>query len=89
MSIILSDTAIKQRAVAVVDDPPDDCAYCGKPVQGNYSIHRDGFGEGPEVDLCDDCGKDPLPTCEDIWDRISVLRRATHLLEHPDAMRTT
>lgn len=20
------------------------CAYCGAPVEGNFSIHRDGFG---------------------------------------------
>jgi hypothetical protein len=21
------------------------CAYCGGPAEGNYSIHRDGFGD--------------------------------------------
>lgn len=29
------------------------CAFCQKSVQGKYSIHRDAFGAGPEVDLCD------------------------------------
>lgn len=23
------------------------CAYCGSATDGNYSIHRDGMGEGP------------------------------------------
>lgn len=23
------------------------CAYCGGPAEGNYSVHRDGFGDGP------------------------------------------
>jgi len=49
--------------------PP--CAFCGGPAQGQYSIHRDGFGVGPEVDLCDGCGSEPEPTCEVIWDRIA------------------
>jgi hypothetical protein len=40
-------------------------------VQGNHSIHRDGFSVGPEVDLCDACGGRPEPTCEEIWDRIA------------------
>lgn len=49
----------------------DWCACCSGPAEGNYSIHRDGFGEGPEVWLCDDCGKDETPTCEEIWARIA------------------
>jgi len=49
------------------------CVYCKKPAQGNFSIHRDDFGEGPEVPLCDECGKDPTPTCEQIWKRVSHL----------------
>lgn len=48
-----------------------NCAYCGKPAEGNYSIHRDGFGVGPEVDLCDACGSTAEPTCQDIWMRIA------------------
>lgn len=47
------------------------CAYCGRPAEGNYSIHRDAFCDGPEVDLCDACGSDVLPTCTQIWARIS------------------
>jgi hypothetical protein len=47
------------------------CAFCGDPAEGNYAIHRDGFGIGPEVDLCDECGQYPKPTCEDIWEEIS------------------
>lgn len=46
------------------------CACCDAPAEGNYSIHRDGFGDGPEVWLCDECGKDETPTCEEIWARI-------------------
>lgn len=53
-------------------DPPGDCAYCGKPAEGNSAIHRDGFGVGPEVDLCDACGLGELPSCPEIWDRIAV-----------------
>lgn len=33
------------------------CAACGKAAEGNYSVHRDGFCSGPEVPLCDDCGR--------------------------------
>lgn len=49
------------------------CAYCKKPAEGNYGIHRDGFCEGPEVDLCDACGGSPAEvlSCEEIWARIS------------------
>jgi hypothetical protein len=46
------------------------CAFCVERAEGNFSIHRDGFGEGPEVDLCDEHGSRPKPTCEEIWDRI-------------------
>jgi hypothetical protein len=49
----------------------EDCAYCGEPAQGNYAIHRDGFGDGPEVELCDDCAAYPHPTCDEIWALIS------------------
>lgn len=46
------------------------CAYCGGPAEGNYSIHRDGFGIGPDVPLCDKHGSKPTPTEEQIWRRI-------------------
>lgn len=51
---------------------PDACSYCEGAAEGNYTIHRDGFGEGPEVPLCDACGSRPEPTCEAIWERIAV-----------------
>lgn len=47
------------------------CVYCGEKAQGNYTIHRDGMGVGPEVDLCDRCGSEETPTCEEIWARLS------------------
>ena len=53
------------------------CSYCGGPAEGNHSIHRDGFGVGPEVDLCDMCGGSETPTCEEIWWRISGKRKGT------------
>lgn len=46
------------------------CAYCGEPTQRNHTIHRDGYGVGPEVPLCDEHGADETPTCEEIWARI-------------------
>jgi len=48
------------------------CAYCGNAAQGNRSIHRDGLGIGPEVDLCDNCGSGSQPSCDQIWDRIAI-----------------
>jgi len=55
------------------DDDPlgGDCVFCGFPVQGNFSIHRDGFGVGPEVDLCDNCGGYEEPSCFEIWEKIA------------------
>lgn len=47
------------------------CSFCGETAEGNYSIHRDGFGIGPEVPLCDEHGGHRTPTCAEIWDRIS------------------
>lgn len=47
------------------------CAYCGRPADGNFTIHRDGYGVGPEVDLCDWCGMYPAPSCEEMWDLIA------------------
>lgn len=58
------------------------CAACGCEDEGNYSIHRDGFCEGPEVPLCDECGGDVIPTCQEIWDMIAE-RRATLTLDEP------
>ena len=55
-----------------------NCAYCSVPIIGKeeYSIHRDGFGIGPEVPLCLGCAGPEL-SCEVIWDKIS-LRDAAH-----------
>lgn len=52
------------------------CAYCERVIDGevHLAIHRAGFGEGPEVDLCDGCGGNPTPTCEEIWAKISQRR---------------
>jgi hypothetical protein len=51
------------------------CAYCGAPSEGNYSVHRDGFCVGPEVELCDGCGGSRYPTLSEIWDKIAVARQ--------------
>jgi hypothetical protein len=51
--------------VIVADDC--ECAACGEAALGTYSIHRDGFGQGPEVPLCEACGAQELPTCEMLW----------------------
>lgn len=44
------------------------CYCCGAQAQGNYSIR---FCIGPEVPLCDACGKDETPTCQEIWEEIA------------------
>ena len=52
-------------------DKRQRCAYCDTPLIGEpaYSIHRDGFGEGPEVPLCEQCGAHLSPTYEQIWEK--------------------
>jgi NAD-dependent SIR2 family protein deacetylase len=52
------------------------CANCGKQFEGEveFAIHRDGFGIGPEVPLCIDCGAYPRPTCGEIWFNIAARR---------------
>lgn len=57
-----------------------ECAACGAAAEGNCSIHRDGFSDGPEVDLCDDCGLHEQPTCETLWAMIRE-RRTVRSLE--------
>ena len=49
------------------------CSFCGNYLCGEvqYSIHRDGFDNGPEVPLCVDCGAHATPTLDEIWARIS------------------
>ena len=72
MTVVKKDAGNRVTKMTSNSPKPGTCAYCGKPSQGNYAIHRDGFGEGPEVDVCDACGGHPWkPTCEEIWSRIS------------------
>jgi len=49
------------------------CAYCDVAFIGEprSSIHRDGFGVGPEVPLCERCGGHVLPSCDEIWEGIA------------------
>lgn len=53
------------------------CAACGKPAEGHFAIHRDGFGEGPEVPLCDACGRENGPSCEALWEAIAARWKVT------------
>lgn len=46
------------------------CAYCGGPAKGTYFVHRDAFGEGPEMPLCRTCARGKKVTLADIWRRI-------------------
>ena len=55
------------------------CVYCSKIAEGIYSIHRDGFGIGPEVHLCNSCGGSFKPTCHEIWIKISKIYREERL----------
>ena len=47
------------------------CCYCKRSAQGNFAIHRDGLGDGPELPLCDACGSSPDPSCETIWAKLA------------------
>jgi len=53
------------------------CAACGEDVVAAtpFSIHRDGFRDGPEVALCRDCGVGAT-SCESLWHSIGVRWRA-------------
>lgn len=48
------------------------CIFCGNEVQGNYQLHRDNFGIGPIVDLCDKCGESDELTLGVIWESIAI-----------------
>ena len=49
----------------------NECANgCGSEAGTSYSIHMHGFGEGPEVYLCDACGSEELPSMDTIWANI-------------------
>lgn len=60
------------------------CAACGEIIHGKveWSIHRDGFGEGPEVPLCRVCGSDVTPTCEELWAAIRDRVGGCHEVYH-------
>ncbi len=62
------------------------CSYCGERAEGNYSVHRDAFCEGPEVALCDVCGSGESPTLREIWARIG---RAKACLECDEDIRSS
>lgn len=48
------------------------CAHCGaETADGIASVHRDGFGVGPEVPLCATCGSVEGPSLAEIWDNIA------------------
>lgn len=49
------------------------CAFCGNPVQGHFSIHRDYIDKGPQVPLCDKCGSAAGPSACEIWAKISQI----------------
>ena len=69
---------LKVQAMTENSPGPGTCAFCQQPSQGNYSVHRDGFCEGPEVDLCDECGGNlETPTLEEIWARITTTPRTS------------
>ncbi len=60
---------------------PFTCAFCGGWIghQMEWCIHRDGEDEGPLMPLCERCGSNKGPSCEEIWARISRQTPA-HLL---------
>ena len=76
------DDALWYELVATMTDMPSrvvGCSACGKPAEGHYSVHRDGFDEGPEVPICDACAapmEEGGPTLAEIWAAIRVRRRA-------------
>jgi hypothetical protein len=71
-------------------DPTPCCANCGAETTGEFSIHRDGFCDGPEVDLCNACGSEPTPTVFEIWENIRARRTIAAVEaradEHPDGL---
>lgn len=54
------------------------CAACGTEIVGKapFGIHRDGFCDGPEVDICAACGGENSITTGDLWAAIKVRRNA-------------
>lgn len=73
ISVCQSCADLRNKELSEQAEEENICAYCGKhPTEGNCAIHRDGFGEGPEVPLCDACGGEGSPTCEEIWKKTST-----------------
>lgn len=68
-----------------IDGEPDPnilgkpCSACGTPSEGYFSIHRDGFCEGPEVPLCNGCGAEETPTTGELWHSIAGRGTYAHL----------
>lgn len=71
LGVLARNTETQAQKGKAMTDAKLECAYCGEPADGEWAIHRDGFGVGPEVDLCEACAAYPSPTCEEIWARIS------------------
>lgn len=73
-------TKVRRRDLCndcIYAETSSECACCGRDARGSgCAIHRDGFCEGPEVPLCEDCGGHELPTCEEIWSRIAARKAA-------------
>ncbi len=63
-----------------MNDSEQNCAACGNPAALDsdgaplHTIHRDGFDDGPEVPLCDDCGSHETPSCDALWRMIAGRR---------------
>lgn len=56
-----------------------NCAACGNDATGSkYGIHRDGDEQGPQVDLCNDCGSGATPTCDELWKTIRKRQGRLH-----------
>lgn len=72
--LVLSNVVRVYDIVQRLMGKQDQCVWCGEEAQGNYSIHRDGFDEGPELPLCDKCGGEEFPTCEQIWEKTSQMK---------------
>lgn len=73
MSTIIPGPGMSRLPTPTVTPSPPErrCAACGAGSNGKRAIHRDGFGEGPEVWLCKPCGYYEQPSCEMLWARIA------------------
>ena len=65
------------------------CSFCERETDGNFLIHRDGFGVGPEVPLCAYCAASTGPSCVEIWNKIAhpshEIRRLLDVVQARDA----